>query len=241
VFFVDGDCEVCPGWLDKASVFMAQHPDVGIVWGQRRERYPERSIYNRLCDIEWQSFPLGETIACGGDALVRTDALAQVDGYRDDLICGEEPELCVRLRRKGWRVWHLDEPMTLHDAAMYRFSQWWKRMVRGGYAFAQGAALHGGPPERHWIEESRRAWIWGFCIPVGTLCLTLIVGAPALAILAAYPLQVIRLAYRQGLFTRLGWLWGTAMVIAKFPELVGQLKFLSDRWRNTPSELIEYK
>ena len=241
VFFVDGDCEVYTGWLDTACAFMALHPEVAIVWGQRRERFPGRSIYNLLCDIEWRSFPIGDTVACGGDALVRTNALLQVDGYRDDLICGEEPELCVRIRQKGWRVWHLDEPMTLHDAAMYRFGQWWKRMVRGGYGFAQGAALHGHLPERHWVNESRRVWLWGLCIPVAILCLTLIFGAPALVVLALYPLQVIRLAPRQGFFTRSGWLWAAAMVIGKFPEMLGQLRFLADRCRHTRSGLIEYK
>ena len=32
-------------------------------------------------------------------------------------ICGEEPELCLRLSRAGWSVHRLDEEMTLHDAA----------------------------------------------------------------------------------------------------------------------------
>jgi hypothetical protein len=30
---------------------------------------------------------------------------------------GEEPELCVRLRRRGWRILRLDAEMTRHDAA----------------------------------------------------------------------------------------------------------------------------
>jgi len=60
---------------------------------------PGESPYNLLCDIEWQDYPLGETRACGGDAVARVDAIQAVEGYRDDLICGEEPEMCVRLRR----------------------------------------------------------------------------------------------------------------------------------------------
>ena len=64
--------------------------------------------------------------------MVRVDAFRQVSGYRTDLICGEEPELCVRLRKAGWRIWRCAGDMTLHDAARFRFDQWWKRMVRGG-------------------------------------------------------------------------------------------------------------
>src|SRR5207302_6800108 len=132
--------------------------------GRRRERYPDRSIYNRLCDREWD-IPIGEVTACGGDVMMRTDALQSAGGYREELIAGEEPELCVRLRAAGWQVWRLDHEMTLHDAAMTHFYQWWWRHVRSGYAFAQGAHLHGSGAERHWVWESRRATLWGFCLP----------------------------------------------------------------------------
>lgn len=242
VFFVDGDCEVVGSWLATASRFLDQHPTVAVVWGRRRERYPGRSVYNLLCDIEWSSFPLGETTACGGDAVMRVEAVKQVKGYRADLICGEEPELCVRLRQSGWHIWHLDEEMTLHDAALYHFHQWWKRMLRGGYAYAQGVALHGAPPERHWVSEARRAWIWGLCIPVCVLALALALGWWAvLLLLLVYPLQVIRLALHGTRPTRENWVHAGALVVSKFPEMLGQLKFHLDRQRRVQSRIIEYK
>jgi cellulose synthase/poly-beta-1,6-N-acetylglucosamine synthase-like glycosyltransferase len=241
VFFVDGDCEVAEGWLDKACGFLDRHPDVAVVWGRRRERYPDKSLYNMLCDLEWNSYPLGEVKACGGDAVMRVGAFREVNGYRADLICGEEPELCVRLRRNDWRIWHVDEPMTLHDAAVYRFGQWWKRMLRGGYGFAQGAALHGAPPERHWVWESRGAWVWGLFFPVIVLALALVSGSWALLLLLIYPLQVIRLALRGRGTTRENWWRAGALVLCKFPEMLGQLKFVVNRYRNVQTRLIEYK
>jgi GT2 family glycosyltransferase len=241
VFFVDGDCEVHADWVQTATQFLNAHADVAVAWGWRREKYPERSIYNALCDLEWKNFPVGETKACGGDAVMRTDAFRAVGGYRPDLICGEEPELCLRLRQKGWRIWHLDADMTLHDAAIHRFGQWWKRMLRGGYGFAQGAALHGAPPERHWVAESRRAWIWGLWIPVGVLLAATIFGRWALALCLVYPLQIVRLANRRGDRSKFKWWWASAMVVAKFPELLGQLQYRLDRIRRVNSPLIEYK
>jgi len=241
VFFVDGDCEVVEGWLDKACGFLDRHQDVAVVWGRRRERYPDKSLYNMLCDLEWNSYPLGEAKACGGDAVMRVGAFREVNGYRADMICGEEPELCVRLRRNDWRIWHIDEPMTLHDAAVYRFGQWWKRMLRGGYGFALGAALHGAPPERHWVWESRAAWVWGLFLPVTVLALALVSGSWALLLLLVYPLQVIRLALRGRGTTRENWWRAGALVLCKFPEMLGQLKFVVDRYRNVQSRLIEYK
>jgi GT2 family glycosyltransferase len=240
VFFVDGDCEVIGGWLEASGQFLDRHPDVAVVCGRRRERYPERSVYNMLCDIEWD-VPTGETKACGGDALVRVDAFRQVNGYRPDLICGEEPELCVRLRQAGWRIWRLGQDMTLHDAALYRFSQWWRRMLRSGYGFAQGVQLHGAPPERHWVPESRRAWIWGLCIPLLVLSLAPALHWWALLLLGVYPIQVVRIALRGKRSARENWFRAGALVLGKLPEMLGQLKFLMDRHRHVQSRLIEYK
>jgi len=73
VQFVDGDCTLAEGWLDKAIAFLDQQKAVAIVCGRRQERYPTASIYSQLFDFEWNT-PVGEASACGGDALVRVEA-----------------------------------------------------------------------------------------------------------------------------------------------------------------------
>ncbi|MDX1297215.1 MAG: glycosyltransferase family 2 protein [Pseudomonas sp.] len=240
VQFVDGDCEVAVGWLAKAQAFLHEHPAVAVVCGRRRERFPQRSIYNRLCDLEWDT-PIGEAKACGGDALMRADAFAAEAGYRADLIAGEEPELCVRLRAAGWKVWRLDVEMTLHDAAMTRFGQWWQRTLRGGHAFAEGAFLHGASPERHWLRESRRAWLWGLGIPVAVVLSCSLFGWLGLFLLLVYPLQVVRLALMGERSVRENWLPALFLVLGKFPEMFGQVKFLLSRVGAGKTALIEYK
>ena len=180
--------------------------------------------------------------ACGGDAVARVEAIRQVGGFRADLICGEEPEMCVRLRQAGWRIYHLETPMTLHDAEMYHFGQWWKRAIRAGYAFAQGAALHGAPPERHCARETRRAWTWGLALPLATLFLAPFLGRWALLVLIAYPAELVRLsALRPRRSARENWLRAAGLLLARFPEMFGQLKFHIDRFRRVQSGLIEYK
>src|SRR5690606_27429978 len=121
--------------------------------------------------------PVGEALACGGDALMRRNALLEVGGYRDGLIAGEEPELCLRLRARGWKIWRIGQEMTWHDAAITRFGQWWRRTRRAGHAFAEGAALHGGGPQRHWVAETRRALVWGLGVPVAALLAMVLVGS----------------------------------------------------------------
>jgi glycosyltransferase involved in cell wall biosynthesis len=240
VFFVDGDCEVAEGFLGKACGFLAQHPEFAVVWGMRRERYPEKSVYNMLCNIEWD-LPIGESKYCGGDAVMRVKPFQAAQGYRADLICGEEPELCVRLRMQGWHIYHLPDTMTIHDAAIYRFGQWWRRMTRSGYAYALGAALHGAPPERHWVRESRRIWFWGLILPAAVLIAALEFGWWPLVLLAVYPLQFLRIGVRGPRTPRENWWWAGAVVLAKFPEMVGQMRFLLDRYFRAQSRLIEYK
>jgi len=240
VQFVDGDCEIVAGWLETSAAFLDEHDDVAMVCGRLRERYPERSIYNMLCDIEWDT-PVGASKACGGIAMVRVRAFEDAGRYRADLIAGEEPELCVRLRAAGWQVWRFDSEMALHDAAMTRFGQWWKRALRAGYAYAEGVYLHGASPERHWVRESRSAWAWGAVIPLVTLAAVWGWGAWGFALLAIYPLQVVRLAWRGGRSARENWWRAAFLVLGKFPEVIGQMKFQYRRLTGMKQDLIEYK
>lgn len=241
VQFVDGDCEFAPGWLESARRFLDQHPEVAAACGRLRERYPQRSVYNLLCDMEWDT-PVGESRACGGIAMLRRAAFAATGGFRTDLIAGEEPELCVRLRAAGWRVWRLEKEMGWHDANLARFGQWWKRSRRGGHAFAEGAALHGAAPERHWVRECRSALFWGLGLPVFILALALAGGPGYLALLAAYPLQMARLALggRRPSRRENGWR-AVFLVLGKFPEAAGILTYHARRLKGGEPRLIEYK
>jgi GT2 family glycosyltransferase len=231
--FIDGDCALAPGWIDVATRFLQSNPKAAVACGRRRERFPDASIWNRLCDDEWNT-PIGRALACGGDALVRSSAFSKAGGYNPHLIAGEEPELCVRLRAAGWEIWRLDAEMTLHDAAMTRFGQWWKRMRRAGHAFAEGAALHGSPPERHFVAETRRAVLWGGVLPAAAL-VGAFVTPWTLLLLLALPLQALRLARRLGL------LRAVFLTVGKIPEAMGVAEYWLRRLTGRRSGLIEYK
>jgi GT2 family glycosyltransferase len=237
--FVDGDCELQPNWIDTALAFLNSHPRVAAAAGRLRERFPEASIYNRLCDAEWNT-PIGQTLSCGGIALIRREALDQVGGYNPSLIAGEEPEMCVRLRQKGWQIWRLDHEMALHDANMLHFSQWWKRTRRGGHAAAEGMALHGRSPDRLGVATTRRALLWGVALPVLTLALVALYGPLALLILLLYPVQTFRLARRYGA-TREAWERAFFLTLGKFAEATGVVEYWARRMMHRRAGLIEYK
>ena len=225
---IDGDCALREGWVAAALAHMAAHPRTAVVCGRRRERHPDASPYNALMDAEWDT-PVGPALACGGDALIRMAALAEVGPYRADLIAGEEPELCLRLRRAGWEIWRLDAEMTWHDADMHRFGQWWRRSLRAGHAFAEGYARFSTPQSPHWRREVWRIRLWGWALPGAGLALGM-VHPLGFALWLAYPLQMVRLAPRMGasraFFTVLG----------KLPEGLGALRYHLGR-----GGLIEYR
>ncbi len=243
VQFLDGDCLLNADWLPAAIAFIKTHPEYAVVCGRRRERYPDASIYNRLIDMEWNT-PVGEAKACGGDALYRVSAFQQVGGFNPNVVAGEEPELCIRLRNQGYRLMRLDAEMTLHDASMTRFSQWWKRTQRAGYAYAYGAFLHGKPPEHHKVRELRSALIWGLGIPSVILLTSLLTRGWAGVLIAAFPIQAARIARhrsKQADSVSDACLYGLFCVLGKFPETLGILKFHWERWTGRQASIMEYK
>lgn len=224
VQFVDGDCELAPGWIDAARAFLAAHPDVATAAGRLRELDPGRSIYNALCNVEWD-VPAGEAAAPGGVFLAREAALAQAGDFREALVAGEEPELARRMQAAGWRHWRLDEAMATHDAALHRFAPWWHRMARSGCGFAQGSRLGGSEGPRPWAREIRSAFLWAVGLPLAVLASWPAVGAKGLILLLAYPAQAWRMAWRDPRLSR-----GQALLLllGKFAQVAGYLRC---RWR----------
>lgn len=239
VQFIDGDCELQPDWLEKALSFLEEKPSAALVCGRRREKYPNESVFNQLCDIEWDT-PVGETKACGGDFLIRSDSFNQVGGFRDDVIAGEEPELCFRLRAAGWKIYRLGFEMTLHDAAIYKFSQWWRRARRCGYAYALGASIHGRSPERYKVIECLRILFWGMSLPTSILLLC-VVNTYFSVLLLIYLAQVFRLYRRSKIAHPLRMYNAIFLMLGKFPEAFGLLEFLVVRLRGSQVRIIEYK
>lgn len=244
VQFLDGDCEVETGWLERGAMELEARPDVGIVCGQVREIHPEKSVYNRLCDLEWRQEP-GEILSAGGRFMVRSDVFRAVGGFRPEVIAAEDDEFCIRVRRLGWKIVRVDAGMARHDAAMTRFGQWFHRARRTGHAYAQVAALHGKSQERYFVSDLRKLWFWGLALPALALAGAYFTrGLTLAAVLCAYAAQFARI-YGHG--RRRGWQPADAAlnsfftVISRFPALVGALEYHGRRWRGDDMKIIEYK
>lgn len=251
VQFVDGDCELNPQWLDNAIKALAAKGNLAAVFGRRREIYPDTTIYNRMCDYEWDR-PLGISDACGGDVLFRLTALREADGYSDTLIAGEEPDLCLRLRQSGWQIERIDAEMTLHDAAIASFSAFWNRTKRSGFAYAEHVWRHGSKAIPSWHRQLYGIAFWGLLIPFcALLCLAkFFFSGSGLALLAgllclaAYPLQIARIASKIAKANsdlRFALTYSALIVIGKLAQGAGVLKCWMAHLLHRKAQIIEYK
>jgi len=167
------------------------------------------------------------------------------------LICGEEPELCARIRRRGGRILRLDHDMTLHDAAMQHFRQWWLRSERAGHAYAEGAAIDGwGRRERN-ARAVASALVWGLALPgaVGAALVALVGGATLaglmalLLLLAVAAVQLRRVLAEAGQRTSVradALRYALFTLLAKMPQAFGVVSYLWHRVRGARRRVIEY-
>jgi glycosyltransferase involved in cell wall biosynthesis len=167
-----------------------------------------------------------------------------LQGYRRSLVAGEEPELCVRLRQQGWKILRIDADMTLHDAALAHFGQWWRRNVRAGHACAEVSDLHRQGPIRLWIRENRSNWFWGLLLPLVALVAAPFTWGVSCLLLLGYLLlywRVYRSRRRAGDRPADARLYARFCLLGKFPQASGQLLYYRNKLSNRPTDLIEYK
>ncbi|MHC4811332.1 MAG: glycosyltransferase family 2 protein [Planctomycetota bacterium] len=256
--FVDGDCELAAGWLDAARHALAEEPRLAAVCGRLRERRPEATVYNAMADIEWDG-PVGEVRACGGNAMYRAEAFHAMGGFDPRVPAGEEPELCLRLRRSGWTIRRIGEEMGLHDADMTRFSQLWRRSVRGGHGYAQGVWMHGRGPERLYVRRVVSILAWTLSLPAGVLAAAAVAAWPgvgggvgvleasawaAAGLLGLHAAQAARLILRERRARR-DWSLAAArggwLHLGKFAELLGMVTFVVNRLHGRGHGVIEHR
>ena len=244
VQFVDGDCEVEPDWISTAASALQAEPQLGSICGDRTERYPERSLYNRLTDMDWRG-QSGDVEFCGGDVLMRAAAFRQTGGYMDHMIAGEDPEICVRLRQLGWKLRRLEVPMTRHDVAMLHFRQLWKRNLRAGHAYAEGAWMYRHSTERPWHRDVRSNFFWGLVLPVIIVASAIPTRGLTVLLFSLYVIWIWKIARgRIRTFDDLrsdAWLYGFFCMLGKFPCALGQVLFYWRMLTRQTPRLIEYK
>ena len=138
VLFLDGDMELCAGWLGPALAAMRAEPDIGGLTGPLLEGPLGTAVEppNRAAEPR-------ELRHSGGAVLHRRSALARVGPFNPYLRSDEEPELCLRLRHAGFRIVELPDPIARHYSELdTRLPTLFKRWRRGLYLGAGQSIRH---------------------------------------------------------------------------------------------------
>ena len=241
LFFLDGDTIVHPDFLKMSIDYLESHEKTAVIWGHRRETHPEKSVYNRVLDLDWV-YPPGEAEFCGGDVVMRKAVLDEVQPYSEDLIAGEEPELCSRIRKAGYTIYHIDAPMTGHDLDIRTFGGYWKRCYRAGHAYAEVAERTNGMIFGRDSRKNHIQTLIYLIVPILLLSFLHLIG---LALLTAGAFLIVFRTYLKQRWR--GASFGTTFLYAFHSHFavpiiwLGQLKYYRDRSRGRGGRIIEYK
>ena len=175
VLYLNPDTEIMQGTFGELVATLDRRPDVGLagvrqltgdgtLWPTIRyfpsvtralgdalasERWPHRprwagereldlTLYDRVAECDWTS---------GSFMLARREALLSA-GMLDErfFIYSEEPDLCLRMKRAGWRVLHLPAMTIVHHADKGGVRP--KMMAQDAFTRRQYAHKHFAPPRR---------------------------------------------------------------------------------------------
>ncbi|PCK08874.1 MAG: glycosyl transferase [Alteromonadaceae bacterium] len=243
VQFMDGDCEVQPGWIEAALDTLATHHDIGIVSGRRVEKFPEASTFNTLIDIEWDT-PIGERLAVLGDMCVKVAAVEAIEGFSEQIIAAEDDDFCLRARRAGYKTYRIDATMSYHDANIMHLSQWYRRAKRAGHGYANINRIHGNGPEKYFRRELISVTAWGGCVPIAFLAGLVIQPWLSVFILALYAFSIIRSTRRRlgdGDSFKIAATYSVLIFTGKIAEFLGVIQYWKNHLLSRKHQLIEYK
>lgn len=240
VQFIDADCLLQPGFVEGALEYLEANPRTAAVTGRRREE--GKSFYSRLIDIDWD-IPAGPVRYVGGDSLWRISAIREAGGWARELIAGEEPDLCFRLRDLGWVCHRLPIEMTLHDIRMKRFMQYWRRSVRAGHAYAEVAWRRRRGHGREWGRQVVSILAYGLVLPVAFIACLIWFWPAAIVIALLYARLMTSIVLRcskKGNDLGLSLAYALYTTVCKGAAVIGVARYFVGRVTGARSRIIEY-
>jgi len=175
VLFLNPDTEIVEGTFERLVRYLDEHPEIGLAGvvqrtpegeiyptiryfpnaarafgqalGSERLPFPARMIRERELDLDLY----GGVVECdwtsGSFMLARREAL-QSAGFLDErlFIYSEEPDLCLRIKRAGWKIFHVPHMTIVHHAGKAGIRP--RIVAQEAYARKQHARKHFGAVHR---------------------------------------------------------------------------------------------
>ncbi len=248
--FIDGDCFLDPEWITTGRTYLEEHPEVGAVFGRRREERVSESLFSRVMDVDWDK-PTGESPLFGGDVLIRSEALRQAGNWSATTINAEDIDLAFRVRNQGWTIMRLAREMTTHDAALTQFREYWKRARRDGYGCSNVGWRYYKSHGRPMLRRVLGAMAYTFALPILVIIAAVIdwrAGLIGLAILLLLWLRMgvslYRFSAKRGFDAKTSLTYAGLNMACKAAVAIGGLRHLIDvvTFRKGPNDkLIVYQ
>ncbi len=132
---------------------------------------------------------------------------------------------------------------------MYYFSQYWRRALRAGHAYAEVSKRFRETPDPFWEPQRRQNFVRGgfwslslvLALSCGLLFRSLLPLGAWMALLLVLAARTAWLARWKSKSMSTLFLYGLHSHLQQIPILVGQLQFARDAKRGASRKLIEYK
>lgn len=147
VYFLNPDTEVRQGAFSATLEFMESRPDVGLA-GTRiinpdgssqpslemrypGEKYAKRELKGLKGDIAW---------VLGASMIARREIVDGLGGFDESFfLYGEDQDLCLRARKKGWTIGYIPEAVVVHWGGQSERNNLpvdvWKRKFEAEFVF----------------------------------------------------------------------------------------------------------
>ncbi len=115
VFFIDGDTLLYRKWIPLAISFLSNNPGIAGVAGIVNELFHDDE--GRIVGHRWNRYNQIEdeidSTVFGGIALFRRSVLDRVGDYNPFLSANTDVELCLRIKKAGFKLAKIYHPMAL--------------------------------------------------------------------------------------------------------------------------------
>ncbi len=147
LLFLNPDTVLQDGCLIAAIAFMDAHPEVGLAGleilnpdGTNQDSVSLRYLSHRYAAGELTGLP-GKIAAVLGAAMIAPrSAIDAVGGFDGDFfLYGEDEDLCLRLRRRGYQIGYIPGARVIHHHGQSErgatSAEVWRRKIRAEYLF----------------------------------------------------------------------------------------------------------
>jgi N-acetylglucosaminyl-diphospho-decaprenol L-rhamnosyltransferase len=122
LYFLNPDAELAGGCLETAVRHMDENPAVGLAGtkvvypdGSMQETISLRYPGQKHAAEELKGLPGAIACVLGASMIVRADLIRAIGGFDEDyFLYGEDQELCLRIRQRGYEIGYIGEAVVRH-------------------------------------------------------------------------------------------------------------------------------